>query len=229
MTSVPQSPAPAPSPKKARALLAAQFENSVLRRAAYLCLLASMGAGYAVKTLQGTTTRSGQLALYYLPLLSIWIPVLSVGLYYGYLAARRFRFSLAAFLVLGLVWCNLTAFTWALVGWEGGVTVALAAGAGVCFALCWSASVSRLLGWTGHAERVGLCALGLSMAMAWPGIVLGLAAMTLSKFNNSPRHLLYGLGITGASVLVLLSGAYLSFRARKAARKLLEAIPAPGA
>lgn len=214
---------------KANALIASAFESSVLRVLAYTGLSAYAIATAVFVTLQGTTTKIELVAKYHAPGFAVWFSLLTLALYYGHLTARRFRIGLGAFLLLALVWCNGTAFTWALAGWEAGLTVALGLAAGLSYARCWSGSVAQLLGIERPERQAALYLLGVARAASFAGLLLGLLALILGLNFGVGSIAQVGSVLLGLSALALTGSEILSFRARRAARRLLAAPPAPGA
>lgn len=214
---------------KDHAALAAAFESPWLRRLAYLGLASYLIAAAVISSMWSSTTPAAALVRYYLFEVPVWFSLLTLALYYGHLAARRYRIGLGPFLLLALVWCNATAFTWALAGWEAGLTVALGLAAAMAYARCWSGSVACLLDVTQPAKSAALFVLGLAHAASYPGLLLGSGALALGLKFWTDTLVLAGIGLLAFSLPVQGGAFYLSFRARKAARKLLEtkSPPAP--
>jgi len=214
---------------KEHAALAAAFESPWLRRFAYLGVASYLIAAVVMSSTWNSTKPAMVVLRYYLFEAPIWFSLGTLALYYGHLAARRYRIGLGPFLLLALVWCNATAFTWALAGWEAGLTVALGLAAAMAYARCWSGSVVGLLDITQPARQAALYALGLAHAASYPGLLLGSVALALGLKFWTDTLVLAGIGLLAFSLPVQGGALYLSFRARKAARKLLEtkAPPAP--
>lgn len=207
---------------KEHAALAAAFESPWLRRLAYLGVASYLIAAVVLSSTWSSTTPAMVLVRYYLFEAPVWFSLGTLALYYGHLAARRYRIGLGPFLLLALVWCNATAFTWALAGWEAGLTVALGLAAAMAYARCWSGSVACLLDVTQRARQAALFVLGLAHAASYPGLLLGSGALALGLKFWTDTLVLAGIGLLAFSLPVQGGALYLSFRARKAARKLLE-------
>lgn len=214
---------------KDHAALAAAFESPWLRRLAYLGLASYLIAAAVISSMWSSTTPAAALVRYYLFEVPVWFSLLTLALYYGHLAARRYRIGLGPFLMLALVWCNATAYTWALAGWEAGLTVALGLAAAMAYARCWSGSIGCLLDVTQPAKQAALYALGLAHAASYPGLLLGSGALALGLKFWTDALVWAGIGLLAFSLPVQGGALYFSHRARKAARKLLEtkAAPAP--
>lgn len=224
--------------------LTAVFECVWFRKLAYLGLTAPFVIVLIYDSIGKNVSSSGLLNQYYLLFLPIWLSLSLVWLYYGHLAMKRFRFPLSYFIILALIWCNTTAFSFSLLDWASALTVTLGAGAALCFAWCWSESVTRLLALRRPLVRAGVFVLALAMTVSLPAPVLGGASLWMGIVFDSLALPFWGAWTLGVSAIPLLAGAYLSHRARRAARRLIEtmtakpaapvptpagSIPAPGA
>lgn len=167
--------------------------------------------------------ESGELALLLdsHPLAPAWVVLAPCLIYYAHLAIRRFNVCLSAFVAIVLVWGNLTAFTWAVSGWEKGLSMALGAGVVLGFGFSWGSTAIAFLGCRTVRARVGLVLLGSLLPVAIVGVAVTawLSVLSFRVSDWSSAAVLSFLLVV--SVAEIAAVAWLSWRTRLRARTLL--------
>ena len=218
--------------------LAFRFENRWLRLTAHVSLLGlpvvlwilapylwDRGPALAFMTSQYSPKTSPPIEV--ASVLS-WLILLCVAAYYGHLVFRRFQLSLLPFMFLVLSWGHSTAIIWASAGWEAGLTMFLAVGALLGYAVTWGQSVARFCKMRGKAAHAGLVVLGALTPMAFFVLLFGLLlaaadAYAPNQIQTSGRMLIYCILSWLCGLLVLIPAFWLTRRCRLAAREVLAA------
>jgi|GEM_PF-4134680 len=195
------------------------FENARLRKLAnFSCAIPLLWIGvlYAVPTL-GTGLNwyffRGMIFI-------IWAVLLTHAIYYGHLLMTRFQMSLLGFMIFILIWGNAAAISWVSFGWEAGITILLGSTAWVAWSLTWSHSVTALLGVTRLTGKGGLILLGLATPAAAVIVFVSVVWVSVWLGKSSVPPMLLALNLS--CVTLLAAAGILSFKARRAARRLVE-------
>jgi hypothetical protein len=195
------------------------FASRALRLWAFILILLPLGWWSVLAYLQG----EGELAkfLYCFGLVPAWGPLFFAAAFHLHLVIRRYRVSLGAFVLLMLVWGNATAFTWAVEGWQPGVTMGLGLGMLLGFGLTWASSVATFLGVERRFVLACLTALGVLFP---PALVITVSSLALLVFALWLRDWSFAVAAGGvflAAAAAVTWAARLSWRAWKQARQAL--------
>lgn len=188
------------------------FDSLALRIVAYMAWLIPMGWAAAM-IYWDPMSPVGALLLKHV-FVPVWLVLAPVVLYYAHLLAFRFRLSLAAFMVLILLWGNALAIAWACGGYEAGITVCLGLGALFGQGVTWGESISQILNISRSSGRVSASILGILAPPAVWALVFSLWIAWIAYSASDGLMLVASIGACTLALAIIMARGWVHRRAR---------------